>query len=62
MNLTDEIILFALWISMWGLVDNMVDIYIPKTDHRKRIKLYASLFVFSIILLSIRATKDFFPN
>ena len=64
MDLLDELILFSLWIGLWGMTDAIIDIYARKDEHAKRIKIFAAIFIFSLIVLSVRGTTypHQFPN
>jgi hypothetical protein len=50
-NLFSEIVLFAMWIGLWGMIDNIINIYIPPDKHDKRIIIFSIIFIFSIVLL-----------
>ena len=34
-NLYNDIILLGVWIGMWGIVENLINIYIPANDYKK---------------------------
>ena len=50
-NLHNDIILLGVWIGMWGIVENLINIYIPTDDYKKRIHIHIVIFMISILLL-----------
>jgi len=54
-NLYNDIILLGVWIGMWGIVENLINIYIPANDYKKRIHINMVIFIISIFLLYRRS-------
>jgi hypothetical protein len=57
-NLWTEIILFLLWISVWGIMENFINIYIKADEHYKRIFIFIFMFILTFMLLYF--SDDFF--
>lgn len=49
----NEIVVFAMWISMWGFVDTTLDQVIDPDDNKTRMLFYASVFILSLFLHSM---------
>ncbi len=50
-NLWNDAILVGIWIGMWGIGDNIINIYIPIHDYKKRIIIFAVIYAISLFLL-----------
>ena len=58
MSLMRELILLIMWIGLWGVVENIVDKFIPFDNHNARIILFSIIFLLSIIIVYQMKNKN----
>ena len=61
MNISDlknELIMFVMWIGMWGIVENIVEMIIPSGNHGVRICVFSIVFLVSVVLLYSNKCDD----
>ncbi len=51
MSLSRELVLFMMWIGLWGVIENTVDKFIPFHNHNMRIILFSAIFLLSIVIV-----------
>lgn len=52
-----EIIMAMVWISLWGLIENLVEKFVPADHYDKRILVYLVAFIISVVLLYFLYTQ-----
>ena len=50
LNINDEFMIVLMWIGLWGICDNFMNIYVPYTDYKKRIFIYAIIFIVGFVI------------
>jgi hypothetical protein len=53
-DLVNQIIIIMLWIGLWGIIDNVIEKYIPETNHNLRIAIFFVILAISLFLIRIR--------
>lgn len=51
MSLVRELVLLTMWIGLWGIIENIIDKYIPFNNYNTRIILFGIIFFLSIIMI-----------
>ncbi|XWV26851.1 putative orfan [Tupanvirus soda lake] len=49
-NFVNEIVVILIWVSLWGISDNLIAKFIPAEDHNARILIFLTIFVISLII------------
>lgn len=50
-DISSEMILVILWVAMFGIIENIINIYVPSNDYIKRIIIYILMLFIAIILI-----------
>ncbi|QKF94845.1 hypothetical protein QKU48_gp1387 [Fadolivirus algeromassiliense] len=51
MSLLKDIIFFGIWTGLWGIGDNIINLYVPMSDYKRRIKTFIVIYIASLFLL-----------
>ncbi|XWV25512.1 putative ORFan [Tupanvirus deep ocean] len=49
-NLVDEVVVILIWVSLWGISENLISKYIPAENYNVRILIFLALLVISLFL------------
>ena len=47
-DLKNRFFLVLIWIGLWGVVDNIMNIFVPDTNYRLRILIYAIIYIIAV--------------
>ena len=50
MSLREDVLAILIWLSLWGLSDNIIAKYATPKEHDTRIMIYASMFIIVAII------------
>lgn len=48
--LKEDVLALFIWISLWGLMNNIIDKYVRPNEYDKRIAIYSILFMIALIV------------
>lgn len=57
-NFKREFVAVTLWVGMWGLIENIIDMHIPYNNYFARIATFSIITMISLIFLCIEDTTQ----